>query len=291
MDHDEALGVLGLSPGASRAEIEAAFRGAMKVAHPDSGPDSDEAAARRLNEAREKALEALQPSTALVPVEVRDLVRAATYGQSQVAKANAADKAVRQVVLHHIGELAQIRRRRTAAAALSGGIAAVLVVMRLSNTLVPESRIQQILIGVAIATLSLAAAVLGCWAWLVSSRETLLELRIEEAAETLADKATVMDSVAEIALSGTWSRAELIEGVRAWIQRHEQPDVTLASGAGSIPLVTLAADIGAVDFARLLTAKGLESGIIEEYSGVDSQGRPHFGFRLALPPASERRSM
>ena len=54
MSVQEARDILGVAPGASRAEIEAAFRRLMLRAHPDHGGTTGLAA--RINAARDRLL-------------------------------------------------------------------------------------------------------------------------------------------------------------------------------------------------------------------------------------------
>ena len=54
MSAAEAYAALGLAPGASAAEIQAAHRRLMRAAHPDAGGDTEQAA--RLNRARDVLL-------------------------------------------------------------------------------------------------------------------------------------------------------------------------------------------------------------------------------------------
>ena len=54
MSAAEAYAALGLAPGASAAEIQAAHRRLMRAAHPDAGGNTEQAA--RLNRARDVLL-------------------------------------------------------------------------------------------------------------------------------------------------------------------------------------------------------------------------------------------
>jgi hypothetical protein len=67
VDREEALTRLGLANGATREEIERAWRAEMKVVHPDIGLRPDDELAKGLNEARRIALTGVaEPASELV---------------------------------------------------------------------------------------------------------------------------------------------------------------------------------------------------------------------------------
>jgi hypothetical protein len=280
MERLEALTELGLDGSATREQIESAWRGAIKVVHPEgTHPDPD--AARRLNEAREVALVGLEGSAgdALVRLsEVMDLVRA--QAQQPVAVAGA-ERALRRVVMHHVGLLAYRKRERTVLAAISGGLAAALGVI---TAIIRAYDSTRYLLGFVAATLGLLAAVLGFLAWRVSIAEQTLRLQLEEAAETLSDRAAFVDTINEIGLGRFWTRADLHGALDRWEIPDGPWDRTRGSIVGlgpsyrSVPLARTAERIGPVDFGRLLVAKGIELGLIEESATTDGNGIVGYGY-------------
>jgi hypothetical protein len=162
-------------------------------------------------------------------------------------------------------------------AVISGGIAAVVAILEATTKFGATGegiRVTDALAASFAARLALAA-ILGFLAWETSSQETMLQLEIEEAAETIDDKATFIDTIEEAAstsdlnLERGWTRATLTDAVRRWCDKqhgHEGGSRPVRAGAvgwlwrgpEAMPLRTMAAMISHVDFTRLLTATGLE---------------------------------
>ena len=77
MDGSTARAVLGIGPGANRAEIEIAFRSAAKRAHPDAGGTSE--SFRQLCEAR-TLLKRAAPTHTLPFLDAASLGHAGSWG-------------------------------------------------------------------------------------------------------------------------------------------------------------------------------------------------------------------
>jgi hypothetical protein len=262
VNRKEALSKLELDVGASREAIDAAYRSQMKVVHPDSGVAPNPELARELNTARDIA-QAGASSAALVPIDtVMDLVRTATGPLLQAARADSSRTAVDGV---------RRNGRRP------GGIDSV----------------------PSFAIFGVYATALGLLAWWSSTREQAVRLEIEDAAETLADKGTLIQALDEIGVGEHWTRNTLRSAIARWYASGEDrdeahghrplsrpplpfpfPSAAIAMGE---PLRVTAARIGDVDFERLVTAKGLEAGVIVEDEIRGESGRPEFGYRLIRP--------
>jgi hypothetical protein len=250
----------------------------MKIVHPDSGHAPDAELARQLNEAREAALVDSR-STALVPIEaVLDLVRAASSSATAVNRRDASERVVNRVVLQHVGQFAGLRRRRTAIAAAAGGVAAVVALLR-STMRIEFIYPWELVVATIFVVAGSAAAALGVMAWLVSSREKLLVLELEGAAETLGDKAAFTETIRELGVGDAWTRNALQAAVTKWVTDAEGTPSPGVRG-GSVPLQSTARELGPVDFARILLAKGLETGVFEESEIVDPDGQRQYGFRV-----------
>jgi hypothetical protein len=278
VDRQEALHLLGLDDSASREAIEAAWRAQMKLVHPDSGRAPDTALAGQVNEARDVAVAGLT-GMEVVPVDtVAALVRAVAREQVPVRGSAASDKAVRQVVMRHVGRLAQRRRQQTALALLAAGIAALTALVRTTFDLGVVTTSQEAVLATVLVGFTVVAAVVGLLAWNVASREKMLRLEIEDAAETLADKAAFVETIAELELGETWARDELRQAIVKWSEQPRPPVSPIGSTA--VPLSVTADRIGAVDFARLLVVRGLEHGLVSEELIPGPTGGRRYGYRL-----------
>jgi hypothetical protein len=308
MDRAEALKRLALHPTATRDEADAAWREAMKVVHPDSGSAPDEAMARILNEARDVA--SGRTSQALVPIEaIGALITTLQASQATAGLEKASDKAVTQVVTHHVGELAHIRRGRAGVAVVGGGLAAITAVLRATAVTGVLTTAEAVWWAVGIAALGVLSASFGVAAWALVSREQLLQLEVEDASDALSDKSVYVDALDEIGLGQVWTRNDLTHAVARWIHtwasgegpysygepdRHAQWFRTLARlplrtpsryrrlrrRRGQVSLAETAYRVGPVDFTRLMVTKGLESGLLAETSFTDQDGRRRYGFEV-----------
>ena len=302
MTRAEALRRLGLDEQASDDEIKRAFRVAVKEAHSDTGGKDHDATVDELVTARAVALKDL--STELVPAsQVTDLVHAVSVGQLGARREDRAEKTVRQVVMHHAGRLAHQRRQRLSIAVVTGGLAALVTILEATTKFGVErhyeGRDTETAVTIAIAILGLLAALLGLAGWNASTQEKMLQLEIEGVGETLNDKATLVDTLDEIAttigadFAGGWTRATLVAAVGAWSGRSAEdeqssPRLSIVHAflparwrhPGAVPLRSTAGVIGPTDFAKLLTAKGLEQGVVME-ALVGGDARQVHGFRFA----------
>jgi hypothetical protein len=284
MDLTEAFARLGLETTATRDEIDAAWRQAMKAVHPDTGTAPDGNLAVVLNQARATALSAVAvPSTELVPLAaVMELVKAQQPAQMERA-ARASDQALKSVVMHHVGGLAYRKRQRAILASIGAFVTVVLTLLAAVNRIVPED--SQAFYGFLAAFAAVLTALVGLGAWRLSAQERTLNLDLEEAAETLSDRAAYLDTIDEIGLGAVWTRQELHAALQGW----EVPEVrnsTHGPSLGffgppyrSVPLAHTAAEIGHVDFGRLLVAKGIELDLVQEDAFVREDGRTSYGFR------------
>jgi hypothetical protein len=296
MTREEALAILDVSADATAEEVEIAFKAAIKSAHPDTASNGGSQRVDRLVQARSVLQKA--DSTDLVPLStVAGLVESLNSMAFAPQREAHADRAVKHVVMHHVGRLASVRRSRTALAVTSGGIAAVVTILQATTKFgvsgsVNEETQATALITAAIGALILIAAGVGLLAWRAGGEEKILKLELEGAAETLSDKATIFETLSEIAAAGGlalesgWTRQTLIDAISAWCaddggatEERPRPRAIFRSRVPeAVPFHVIARTIGAVDFARLITAKGLEQQIVKEARVADSQ----HGYTLAV---------
>lgn len=293
MERDEALARLGLRESAERAEVDAAYKAAMKIVHPDVGASPDRRLAALFNEARDAALsDQGKSSTALV--ETR---RAASDQLLRSGTAKAAPQLVLDtVVKRHAGSLALVKRQRWTAAAILTclGVLAALVA---AFGPFDATTLERIFVGAVAALCTAAAAAVGSAALRVHHHERQMALELEELGHTLSDRVAVSDTLDELRLGEFWTRAELHAALRHWRVRRTRVDGnsrllrvrTLSPLLGrsplsrSVPLPETVRRIGAVDFARLLMANSLELGLIEETNGGEGGRRATWGYRRIYP--------
>lgn len=275
MDYSEAVARLGLEEGASVGEIRAAHSRLAKQFHPDAGGST--AAMASLNEARGVALaNAVDNGEAMVPVSaVQDLVRVQTdLVRDQSERREATDRARRAIVRHEVDRLE--RRRRTAglAATVSGGLGLLIGFLR-AAVLSGVSDAQSGQFALVIGVVAVVAAAFALVAWMLSVRVKYFEDLVRDASDALSDRGTYLTVIDEIegrsGKSSPWLRGSLHEAISAWIQEIGL-DVR-----GSV--AELAHRVGPEYFAKLLIAKGLELGVMEErISSPD--GRPRIEYEL-----------
>jgi hypothetical protein len=207
--------------------------------------------------------------------------------------------------MRHVGTAGRLRRERTALAIGAGGLAAVAGLVRATAA----ADLTRPLVGLTTALLvgfGIAAAALAALAFVSSSREDLLKIEIEHAAETVADRGTFAATLSEIGLGAYWSRRELTEAIFEWafggrptwgplrpygsartrlslavrrLVRILRPGVPVDDLAREVPLRITAGRVGPADFASLVIAKGLERDWIEEVALPTGSDVP-FGYRM-----------
>lgn len=287
MDRLEALTRLGLDEFASRDHINDAWRNAMKAVHPDSGTAPDPAMTVLLNEARTVALGALPNGNgaALVPIEtVMDLVRARPEPGPTSAQ-RAAEQTFTKVVMHHVGGLAYRKRQRVILASVTAGVTALLGLGAAFGRFGYDTEMWKAVLGGFTAAGAALSAGIGIVAWRVSAMERTLKLDLAETAETLSDRTAYIDVLDEIGLGEFWSRQELLDVLGQWdvptdagVRRVGLLGTLFGPPYRAVPLAHTAAEIGPVDFARLLTTKGVELELVEERRMERSDGRTAYGY-------------
>lgn len=286
MDRLTALAYLGVDETATKDDIDTAWRGAVKRAHPDTGSDSDASQVMRLNEARAIALDGLSDSGGelITQPAIREMVR---LQQEMTATASASDRAMKQVVMHHVGSLALQRRQRATFAIISGVVAAVLALIGAVARATPEEFAWHNLLFTLAGVLGVGAALLGLLSWRMKFREQRLEMEIEDAAETLADRGALAATLTEIGLGDFFTLPDLQRALADWGSEEKgfppRPASPLSFLAPptyrSVPLSQVAALIGPVDFGKLLIAKGKESGLLEESERRSDGESKAYGYR------------
>jgi hypothetical protein len=107
----------------------------------------------------------------------------------------------------------------------------------------------------------------------VTERIRAVEAAVEDAADTLEDRANVVRVIRELSEAledpGPWTAGEIEVGVHQWIARGTAPSTDYRALAVPIytrsrTLIECADVLGAGEFARLLLAKGKELDLLVE---------------------------
>ena len=275
MRREEAMNRLGLPAEASEREVKEAYRRLARKAHPDTGEKPDAERLRQLTEARDVALK---------PLLSRDLVTRKDLAlilqtQGEMAKVSRESEAtLSRVVIHHVGKLATARNRKLTISGFGSVVGLLLVAVGGVVRSETFPGLQAVLLPSG-AVLAICSMLIGAMALLNKEREERLRIEIEEAAETLADRAALVGVLAELGLDGFFTRDTLQEEIYYWSEGDNE--VEMIRFRDRVPLSRVAAEIGPVDFARLLLAKGLESGMIVEAEETGSQREVRYGYRRA----------
>jgi len=271
---EEALAFLKLPDGADTDDVKRAYRNLVKEVHPDTGePDAE-----RLEQLREARKVALRPVTSRDLVSREDIALILRRQGELVKLSQESDATLSRVVVHHTGKLAAARNRRLTIGGLGTTIGLLLVAIGavVRNETVPGLQVVLIPMG---AVLAICSLLVGAMALLTKEHEERLRIEIEEAAETLADRAALVGTLAELGLDGFFTREDLQESIYYWSEMDNEIEVIRFRDR--VPLSRVAAKIGPVDFARLVISKGLESGMIIEAEDIDDHHQLQYGYRQA----------
>jgi hypothetical protein len=163
---DEAFRILGLSPGASKEDIQSCFVELARDRHPDT-PTGSETAMTELVEARDVAVASLQ-SNALVAV--KDLVAAsAGLALDRRDREQRANRAVKQLVRVQTSRHKRLRRNAAVLGGAAGGLAAIAQVFEATTAVSDTVSATATLVALAYR---LAA---GAAAWLFHERAQRIE--------------------------------------------------------------------------------------------------------------------
>jgi hypothetical protein len=276
MERAEAIELLGLSEDADPGEVTAAYRRLVKAAHPDSAENGDSARIQELREARDAAAQP-GPSQALVTRSDLELI---VRRQAEITRlAQEADATVSRVVIQHTGKLAALRSHRLTLSGLGAGIGLVLGALGAFARTDVFPELQALLLGAG-AGLTICSLIVGSRALQIKSREDQLKIEIEEAGETLSDRGSLIGTLTELRLEGFFTREDLQDAIYYWSEMDNE--VELIRYRERVPLSRVAAKIGPVDFARLLLAKGIESGMLVESEDLGEDGETLYGYRRAV---------
>jgi hypothetical protein len=250
---EEALRHLGLEAGATRSEIQAAFRRRAKAAHPDSsGSDVDMS---RLNEAKDVAL-GIAERAELIPISaVNELIRSQERSMIRVEgraeRRERAQRAVQNLVRHETNRVTRRKREAQAVGWLAGGATVVTGLLRAVVLTDPSNRG---LFAILIIVFAVLGAVLGVIVWLMNFRVTQVQQLVEDASETLSERGAYFAILHEIETASDATLPllddEFRRAIGLWIDRlgYDSPGTVAA----------LARRVGPDEFSRLLTAKGAE---------------------------------
>jgi hypothetical protein len=276
MDLVEARKVLGVDPTASRDEIDAVWRAAVKKIHPDSNGNKQDSSEQTavLNQAHDLALDAAAGTDLAVREMRADLDR---FREEEVRRRDS-EQALKKIVMHHVGDLSFRKRQRMTVAAVSGGIAVVLGLISGLSSGFPSLRAG---LGITALFFTLVGAAAAAFAWGLSTQERFLELDLEEAGETLSDRAALAGTLDELELEGTFSRDDLHQSIAEWKVPHVDRGAPafVASRQRARPLAATANRIGPRDFGRVLLAKGIELELIAEEVTTKEDGTRLYGYR------------
>jgi hypothetical protein len=262
----------------------------MKVVHPDVGIRPNDEMAKRLNEARQVALSGVaEPASELV---LRSEAAQLDFpGHTPTtAPERPSERAMRSVVLHHVGQLAYRKRQSVVLAGAMAVVAACLGLISALGKFEFDStaltyRYWSIVLGILAAAIALVAA-------RIAGLQRKLEVELDEVGETLSDRAAISDAFSEIGVSGFFTRADLHTELEKWrpVTSAERRPTSFLLGAlrslgvlhgptyTSVPLAHTAEKIGPVDFGKLLLTKALELNMVEEAQDYSS-GELVYGYR------------
>jgi len=260
MDYSEAISRLGLEVGATVEEIRVAHSRLAKRFHPDAGGSTADMAG--LNEARDVALANRSANgEAMLPVSVvRDLVKAQTdLVRDQTERREATDRAERSIVRYEVDRLERRRRMAGLVATVSGGLGLLIGFLR-AAVLSGVSDAQSETFAVVIAAIACVAAGFALLAWTLSAGVKSFEDLVKDASDALSDRGPYLAVITEIeeksGKPSPWLQGSLNDAISAWAQ---EIGLTVR---GSV--AELAHRVGPEYFAKLLIAKGVELGMMEE---------------------------
>lgn len=268
---EEGMRLLNLPVGASEEEVKRAYRRLAREVHPDTGEEPDAERLQQLGEARDVALEHVTGQDLVTRKDIALMLRT----QGELAKVSQESEAtLSRVVVHHVGKLAAARSRRLTISGLGTVVGLLLAAIGAVVRTLPS--LQAVLIPFG-ALLAICSLVVGAMALLNKEREERLRIEIEEAAETLSDRAALVGTLAELGLDGFFTREDLQEAIYYWSEMDNE--IEMIRFRDRVPLSRVAAKIGPVDFARLLLSRSLESGMIVEAEGSDDYHEIQYGYR------------
>jgi hypothetical protein len=268
---EEGMRLLNLPVGASEEEVKRAYRRLAREVHPDTGEEPDVERLQQLGEARDVALEHVTGQDLVTRKDIALMLRT----QGELAKVSQESEAtLSRVVVHHVGKLAAARSRRLTISGLGTVVGLLLAAIGAVVRTLPS--LQAVLIPFG-ALLAICSLVVGAMALLNKEREERLRIEIEEAAETLSDRAALVGTLAELGLDGFFTREDLQEAIYYWSEMDNEIEMTRFRDR--VPLSRVAAKIGPVDFARLLLSRSLQSGMIVEAEGSDDYHEIQYGYR------------
>jgi hypothetical protein len=286
MDESRAFESLGLPQTATEDEINARFRELSLMMHPDKGGPTEEM--QELTQAHRLAV-AVARNRALVPVSVlRDVMELARTSQELAAEnqralmewqrtaklGDQAQKTVENIIWHHTSRPKSLQRMATLSSAIAVAIGFLLNQLFPSLTNIP---ILPDALTVSMPVLSLLLILLGAGfavnAWMFNERASRIQGHISEVNDALDDNATylaVFDQVvAQIAEPDHLTKTQLEEAAAQWAltsgDSKSNPGRILPLGSAEfVQFSYLVKDIGPADFVRMLVAKGLAKGFLQE---------------------------
>jgi len=282
MTRDEAIQILGVPHSATPDEIQDRFRELARAQHPDTGGTSDEMS--ELLEARRIALSAAT-SSALVPLDaVKELVRAVSSAALvREQRREDTQRVIREIRRHHTSRLRRAKNSAWFMTALSAGATL------LTTQLLPK--VERLTPEALPTSFALIAGVTAFIAWILSTRAEAISLALDELADHLDDKTSLVNVLHDIMpiekLRQGWTRGELLESTRRWIDQLRRAGLpasgVIANAAAESRRLEgipgLVQRIGASDFVKLIVAKGRETGVVEEQEEI-IEGRLLMRFHL-----------
>jgi hypothetical protein len=270
--------------------------------------DQQEATLHALNQARDHLQASLghRPSQALVRRTAVSIAPIQSPPRGELERRiEASDRTVKAAVTQSVGRLAAVRQQRFTVALLMGALAVAGALVRLTVTFEPEggAALREV-VAWGSGSAAFLGGLFGALGWAVKGREQWLTLQIEGLASALTDRATLADTIDEIGAGSDWTRQEFRAAVGAWIERQRElflasahiPSVAfgvfrpyaqvlravglLAPAETEVEIWRVAARLGPNDFAGIVLAKGVETGIVEEAMIRDESGSDRHGYRL-----------
>ena len=290
MSQDDAFKRLKLPPTATAEEIDAAFRQEALQTHPDTGGDSE--AMKALVKARDVAQDAVR-SRSLVGLSGQLAVPMSgpTALEQLRARREISKEAIVQVIKRQTSRYKRYRRTTALLGLLFGAVGLLYgLAIPQYDGLYPYISIPFYLLAVTF----------GLFYGIGLIAADILAQAIEDLGDTLDDKAVFVHLVYQVSgepeSAPVWSRDEMERWVKEWSGQRRLS----VSGLVSLPISlrlrsddirTLARLIGASDFTRILVAKGLGSGVLQEDETVKGGRlivRYSFSFLSSGPPESAK---
>ncbi len=273
MDTSEALRILGLPREFALSDVEERFVELMKQRHRDIGGSDDET--RALLEARDVLRESIGgASIAPLDSDTRIIVQDAVPSRTLSELLQRSQAAIDSVATVHVAEYRAQRRIAVVFGAVGAALAAV------TSDLVPLFQVGGDASWILTAAGAIAAALFSIRATLLTSAAERVETTVKLVGEHLSERESWgrvwHELTSAVPTNPPWSREEIENLVREWIRPLRRLllvsrlAIPRAVRGSDPPVQIVARDVGFRDFSRILIAKGIENGMLEEEEEISN---------------------